>query len=56
VALDLAVSRFSGARIFDMYGIVYEGHQFKTVMMPEDWVGWLYVSVSPDFYELQEAY
>ncbi|GAC1499346.1 MAG: NAD(P)H-quinone oxidoreductase subunit J [Chamaesiphon sp.] len=44
---------------YDMFGIIYEGHpNLKRLLMPEDWVGWPLRKdyISPDFYELQDAF
>lgn len=44
---------------YDMFGIVYEGHpNLKRLLMPEDWVGFPLRKdyISPDFYEIQDAY
>jgi NAD(P)H-quinone oxidoreductase subunit J len=44
---------------YDMFGIVYEGHpNLKRLLMPEDWVGYPLRKdyISPDFFELQDAY
>lgn len=44
---------------YDLLGIIYEGHpNLKRLLMPEDWVGYPLRKdyISPDFYELQDAY
>ena len=44
---------------YDMFGIIYEGHpNLKRILMNEDWIGFPLRKdyVSPDFYELQDAY
>ncbi|MEL6580490.1 MAG: NAD(P)H-quinone oxidoreductase subunit J [Cyanobacteria bacterium J06621_12] len=44
---------------YDMFGIIYDGHpNLKRILMNEDWIGYPLRKdyVSPDFYELQDAY
>lgn len=50
---------FQERESYDMYGIVYEGHpHLKRILLPEYWVGWPMRKdyVTPEFYELQDAY
>ena len=44
---------------YDMFGINFKNHPHpKRLLMPEDWKGWPLRKdyVSPDFYEMQDAY
>nr|YP_009258480.1 30 kDa subunit of NADH-plastoquinone oxidoreductase [Netrium digitus]ANI25486.1 30 kDa subunit of NADH-plastoquinone oxidoreductase [Netrium digitus] len=44
---------------YDMLGIIYDNHPYlKRILMPETWLGWPLRKdyITPDFYELQDAY
>ena len=50
---------FQERESFDMFGIYYENHpHLKRILMPENWRGWPLRKdyITPDFYELQDAY
>lgn len=50
---------FQERESFDMFGIHYLHHpQLTRILMPETWLGWPLRKdyVTPDFYELQDAY
>ena len=50
---------FQERESYDMLGIVYQNHPHLTrILMPENWLGWPLRKdyITPDFYELQDAY
>jgi NAD(P)H-quinone oxidoreductase subunit J len=50
---------FQERESYDMLGIVYDSHpHLKRILMPESWLGWPLRKdyITPDFYELQDAY
>lgn len=50
---------FQERESYDMFGILYQGHpHLKRILMPENWRGWPMRKdyITPDFYELQDAY
>jgi NAD(P)H-quinone oxidoreductase subunit J len=50
---------FQERESYDMFGILYESHpRLKRILMPESWLGWPLRKdyITPDFYELQDAY
>ena len=52
-------SDFQERESFDMFGIIYTNHPNLTrILMPDSWVGWPLRKdyITPDFYELQDAY
>lgn len=50
---------FQERESYDMFGILYDSHpHLKRILMPESWLGWPLRKdyITPDFYELQDAY
>lgn len=50
---------FQERESYDMFGIIYQNHpRLKRILMPDSWLGWPLRKdyITPDFYELQDAY
>nr|YP_009254404.1 NADH dehydrogenase subunit J [Verdigellas peltata]CZF96657.1 NADH dehydrogenase subunit J [Verdigellas peltata] len=50
---------FQERESYDLFGINYKSHpHLKRILMPENWKGWPMRKdyITPDFYELQDAY
>lgn len=59
IALIWRTADWQERETYDLYGIEYVGHpHLKRILLPEDWVGWPMRKdyITPDFYELQDAY